>query len=291
MLRWFKCPDGQLTEAKECMSGVCRLGMRCAPLAYLRKCGAEREWKGTPSTTQLQNGTREAYLKITQDYAIDPQQRVWAILGTNAHGYLEEHSDTGKAETQMFVDDTSGTCDEIEKQPNGETWMIDYKTSGSFKAKKIVGLTLDRVEKLYDSDGVPVMDKKGKQREVKFFKLDPANADFGDYLYQLNRYRVMAKKTFDITIDRMMIMCFVRDGGLQMTVASGLENNFYYVEVPFVDDEVIEKYFNDKRDALLKALEEKKMPPVCSPTECWDGGKCEKYCEVKGFCTNNPYLK
>lgn len=267
------------------------MGMRCAPLAFLKKCGEQREWKGKPSTTQLINGTREAYLKLTEDYAVDPQQRVFAILGTNAHAELEEHSTTGNAECQMFVDDTTGIVDEIEKQENGEVWLIDYKTSGSYKAKRMTGLTLDREEKVFDSAGIPVCDKRGKQKVKKIFKLDPAKADFGDYLYQLNRYRVMATKTFGMKIDRMMIMCFVRDGGLQITKAGGLEDNFYYVEVPFVDDDVIEQYFNDKKHALLKSLADKTMPPLCNDVESWTGGKCLKYCEVKHLCKNNPYLE
>jgi hypothetical protein len=92
----FICPDSQKIKFEDCFK-ECRLKdslpcNRCKALPFLRKCSRQREWEGEPSTTQLLIGTREAWLKITRVYFINPDDRAFSILGTNAHSVLERQT-------------------------------------------------------------------------------------------------------------------------------------------------------------------------------------------------------
>ena len=92
--RYFKCPDGEICEIKDCLTS-CRLATelpagRCLSLRTLRLIAEQREWTGIPSTTQLLKGTREAYLELTEDYILDPQGTLFRVHGTKAHALLDQ---------------------------------------------------------------------------------------------------------------------------------------------------------------------------------------------------------
>jgi len=69
-------------------------------------------------------------------------------------------------------------------------------------------------------------------------------------------------------------------------VVGGIKN-IYFVNIPIVDNEEIVSYFTNKRDVLLKHLDDNTIPRRCDEKETWNGKKCEKYCEVRGLC---PYV-
>ena len=97
MLREYICPDGEKVRIEECLQG-CRLrseleGGRCLSRRVLKAISDRREWTGKPSVTQLINGTREEYLKITRDYAARPQELIPALFGSCCHAYLERYAD------------------------------------------------------------------------------------------------------------------------------------------------------------------------------------------------------
>ena len=84
-------------------------------------------------------------------------------------------------------------------------------------------------------------------------------------------------------ITRLWIFAVVRDGGTFSAKNRGVLENFYYIPIPILDDDVIRSYFSVKRLMLINALEKKEIPPECSPEECWNGRKCQM-CEVAETC-------
>lgn len=88
----FICPDGQHCEFSACLK-KCRLNERCNHISFLRQAAKVRKWTGTPSVTQLMNGTLQSYLEITNNFASEPDNHVYAILGTAVHTLLEQDMD------------------------------------------------------------------------------------------------------------------------------------------------------------------------------------------------------
>lgn len=287
MIKWITCPDGDRTTKEECLAGRCRLGRRCAPITYLQLVCREREWKGVPSVTQLIQGTREAYLKLTTDFATDPQGGTFRVLGTRGHTALEIDNDFSFTEEHFEGASIQGTADLLEKQENGEWWLIDHKTAGSYKVAKALGLT-KMEEPITDENGVQLKHKNGKPKKKVWYEATPESfakrdIDIKDWIYQLNAYRIAMEEQLKEKITRLFIFAVVRDGGTFSAKNRGIYENFYYIPIPILDDETINAYFNIKRAALIHALDKKEIPLECSPEECWSGRKCE-LCEVAEEC-------
>src|SRR3990167_5044454 len=103
MLKYFICPDNQLIEVKDCLKeNGCRMGERCGTRSYLQLASRERTWTGKPSTTQLIQGTLCAFLKLTKEYSVSPDQRAFMINGTKAHANLESSDDELSLLEQKF---------------------------------------------------------------------------------------------------------------------------------------------------------------------------------------------
>jgi hypothetical protein len=164
--------------------------------------------------------------------------------------------------------------------------LIDYKNTGSYKASKILGL-----QSRTESDPVEVYKRSGSwgvagsPKQIKVFYRDPVTADFGDWGWQINFYRLMLEKN-GYPVDNMYLQMTIRDGGVHAAKSRGVYNNIYLVEVPYINDDILRTKFLDKRDALLHSLETKTVPEICTPEETWDGRKCESYCPVREVC---PY--
>jgi hypothetical protein len=286
MKRWFKCPDGEKTVIGPCINGECRMGQRCAPLAYLRAVGDSREWSGKPSITQLTGGIREAYLTLRNPYVVDPNDSAFAVVGTNAHARMEKATPEGEAEQRMEAFGIVGRMDVIEKEPDGTMTIVDYKTHGSFAVAKVLGL--EREEGEFDSD-------RPKKKAIPVWKANPEKADWGTTAMQLNGYRILYEEQYKPNrINALKVFIIVRDGGLQVATSRGITRNIYYVDVPMIAMATVQEYFFTRRDLLLKALESGKVPRVCSDTECWNGAKCLKYCNVAQWCAefkDNAHLK
>ncbi len=121
-LKSFICPDGVMRQTSDCLAQCPRKEGRCLSLPTLTELGNAREWTGTPSTTQLLNPTRLEYLKIVHDYAIDPFERAFALLGTRHHRRLElvaKRIEGLYAEKKLGLDkDISGVLDLLEPIDN-----------------------------------------------------------------------------------------------------------------------------------------------------------------------------
>jgi len=126
-LKYALCPDGEQVEVEACLKRCRRPEGRCLTLptlhAVLRErekvvwgcpncgreitsqdeeflrveerpmicpdCRKEMDLVYLPSTTELLNGTRLSFLKLTKPYTVDPMERAFALLGTRHHQRLE----------------------------------------------------------------------------------------------------------------------------------------------------------------------------------------------------------
>ena len=94
------------------------------PKTYLNQVLSQREWTGTPSVTQLLNGTRQEYLKIMTEWGTDPDSASWLVLGIGAHKNLENSApEEADAELSLRTDYVTGITDLLEEKPDG-TWRI-----------------------------------------------------------------------------------------------------------------------------------------------------------------------
>lgn len=271
MIKNFICPDTTECNVKTCFD-KCRMSRRCSPVSYLKMVSEEREWAGIPSVTQLLNGTRESYLKLKYDYSISPDSMAFAISGTKKHERLEDHGNN--PELHMIYEGIQGTLDEIESD-----CLIDYKTSGSYKIAQCLGITTEKIPDGFYKNGKP------KFRSEKIETV----GDLGDWKLQVNMYRIMARETKGIEINSMKIFAIVRDGGTSIAKSRGIDRNIYMIDVPFMEDGTVLRYFFEKRDRLLEAMKSETVPPLCSDTESWDGRKCSGYCNVSKICSELNY--
>lgn len=278
--KYFLCPDNEETEIKKCLEEGCRIsaslpGGRCLSVRTLRLIADQRQWNGVPSTTQLLKGTREAYLELTTDYAINPQDAIFRIIGTKAHGVLDQYTGYGElAEERLFDEFSSGQFDLYD---NGV--LIDTKTSGSYKVMKALG---------YHQIEVPtgeVYKTGAKKGQIKTRKewAEGGRKDRLDWAIQLNDYR-MKLEALGFPVHTMAIECLIRDGNTWMAQSRGVNCNGILIQINRISDHWIRKYMMAKAKALHKALETGEVPPKCSYRETWGGRKCEKYCNVRETC-------
>lgn len=291
MMEWFICPDKQIVPVKDCLSS-CRMDERCLTLPTLHSISEERVWAGQPSTTQLLNGTMMEYLKLTVPYAIDPDSRAFALLGSTHHHWL---SDMAKklslpSEIAMTIDrDIFDLLEPGEDSVVGnETWILtDYKTWGSYRVAKALGMVEvgkqpDPSGERYKSSGK--WGKAGDPKMVPIFQRDAGRVDLWETELQLNRYRIMLEER-GIRISRMQIQITVRDGGLQVAHGRGIARNMYMVPIRRLDDGYVISYFEHKRDVLLECLEQHHPPASpCDVRESWEGARCKGYCDVSFSC-------
>ena len=313
--KWFKMPNGELMEIET----VVKEGLLVEhyPSPYIRECAEQRPWTGKPSTTQLIKGTRQAYLELFQDFAIDPDDQAFRIVGTWGHTGLELQAGEGEmAETKFSEGEISGIADHMELDPAepGSYIMDDYKVSGSFRVVKALGI-VKKTRPMVDENGEPVVYKKsgkwgkaGDPRTEDYYEADPKQVDLGDWKLQINFYRIRAQDELHVKISRMRIFVPVRDGGLMMARNRGITKKTYSFWVPRMDDDEVRAWFEKRRAALIgattgyamsieagdsaeKALLDN-IPEACSKDEAWDGNKCRGYCPVAEICTKhgNPFI-
>lgn len=279
----FICPDKESIGTKACLQ-ACRMEQRCLTRATLMViAGTSHEWDGVPHVTSLLNGTMMEYLKITRDYAIDPKDRAFALLGSSHHKLLESSSvqevEWGKQEQHTLGDNGSlselalnlgwiqGTLDLIEADGD-ELVLTDFKTWGSMRLarNKPVGVVFDP---------------------------RAGYVDLSDVTLQMNMYRIMAEQQYELVVSRMQVQCTVRDGGLAIATKRGVKENIYLIPVHMLPDNVVLSYFKTKAARLENAMEFTASSVLgagmsavepCSDDERWGGNRCRSYCEVASYC-------
>jgi hypothetical protein len=298
MLKWFKCPKGStvpIVEVKDCLSQAtdpdkCPNGDRCMTLECLSIIAQEREWHGVASTTQLINGTMLEFLKLTRDYAIDPQSRAWILIGLAHHAQVEAQAKKLGLIAEQALSVDRDIIDSL--KPNSEGWTItDNKTWGSYRVARALGLV--EIGKQPDPSGAVYRSsgkwgKAGSPKMISVFRSMPQEVDMREIELQLNNYRVKCKD-LGINVTRLQAQIVVRDGGLASASQRGIDRNMYKIPVKMLDDNFIRNYFGQKQSALLDALEQYKqnsayLPQPCSDIESWSGRRCSEYCDVNLHC-------
>lgn len=288
----FICPDGGEIPIEDCLK-KCRLQEkinpvtgdyyvpcgRCLSAPTLRKLSKQREWTGKPSTTQCLRGTREAFLTITKDYAVDPKSMMFALLGTQTHANLEDGMGESDLGEQRLDDGISTGAFDFYSPENGGT-LFDYKTYGSYVVAKTMGMGTQKVQVGWY--------KNGKPRYKSVITHGNAKHMF-DLAVQMNDYRMKIQKVLNKPVANMVCEIIVRDGNTYMATNRGITENAYLVPVGKISDHWMKLYMEKKSNDLIKAVETGKMPPPCKCRESWHGRKCKDFCPVNKYC--DAYLR
>jgi len=277
--KFFVCSDGEQISITDCLN-KCRMEWclpagRCLSIRTLRLIAEQREWTGKPSTTQLLKGTREAYLELTTEYAINPQDAIFRIIGTKSHGALDAYVGNNElGEERLESEFSTGQFDFYD---NGV--LIDTKTSGSYKVMKALGYYQANIEtgEYYKSGAKKGLPKTRKEIREGGYK------NRLDWAIQLNDYR-MKLEALGFPVHQMVIEALCRDGGTYIAQQRGITFNGTLIPINRISDHWIKRYMGAKHRALMQALETGEMPPQCRKRETWGGRKCEKYCDVKDTC-------
>jgi len=285
--KWFICPDKQQILIEDCLN-ACRMDERCSTLPYLRMIAYDRKFKGV-SPSMAGTGARQIFLKAVCDYAVDPQDRAFAALGTAVHGKLalSAYIHNVLSEEKLSDEQMQGIADVLEQdeQNPGYYVLTDYKTWGSYVVAKSLGIyTAD--EPILKEDGSPVLLKsgknKGKIKTRKVVKQDPNRADTYPTNLQLNRYRIFFEKA-GFPISRIQIQAIVRDGNTYIAKSRGVDRNIYIIPIELIGNHYTVAVY----DLLQKKVDmafKNGWIERCEDHENWNGMRCQKYCEVAEHC-------
>lgn len=252
----FICPDGEKIRFEDCFS-ECRLkdslpAERCKALPFLRRVSWQRKWNGNPSVTELLQGTREMWLKITCTYYINPDNRTYALLGTGIHGVLEKLTEGDHlSEERLIGDICSGQFDFYDGQAQ---ILYDYKTWGSYKLKNL---------------------NNPAQRASSLLQTS----------IQLSYYRDILKEHLPegYSIKKLAVQVINRDGGTWISFSRGISERSPLIILHGVSSHWVKKYLSKKRQMLEQALKND-YAPLCRRIETWNGKKCKGFCDVSEIC-------
>lgn len=286
MIKWFKVKKGEdwvFYDVKDVFAGK-HLDDLPFPMSYLKMIADERPWTGKPHVTDLINGPRLTYLKSVADYAVDPDDGSFRVMGIQAHKKLDGIGDT--SEILLEDDDVIGRTDLLEENGNGTYTLTDYKISGSYKVAKALGIYKKSVEVL-DKDGKPVIYKSGEKegqvrtRQQIFF--DPAKADTKDWSRQLNVYKYLIEKQLDIVVTKLQIFIIVRDGNTVNSSNNGVDRQTYLVPIKIYPADKVQEWIKKRSEELMAAFTTHN-PRECDAEESWEGRRCKDFCEVRSVC-------
>lgn len=286
--RFFICPDGQQIEITDCLAG-CRMAGelpagRCLSLRTLRLIGEQREWTGKPSTTQLLKGTREAYLEITTDYSLNPQDELWRVNGSKVHKLLEQYHDNALGEERLHDEICSGQFDFYDATDEA---LFDTKNWGSYKIMKALGLQQIEVP---TGEVYKTGPKKGQAKTRKKW-IEGGEPDLFNEEIQLNDYR-MKLEAAGFPVSKMFIEALCRDGNTYMAKQRGVEQAGVLIPIRKLTDREVKNYLWVKALALDAALTLGiTATEKCDARERWavgdePGRKCLRYCRVSHSCIN-----
>ena len=286
----FKCPrlGGQPISFSDCL-GEGKCPARCMSRSTLALMSQVRPWKPGDkySVTFLLNGTMYSYLLLKHDFYESPMEMSYRVLGTKVHSALENMDDElsiveekfGAGETMTGMAD----CIEIEK---GTNTLIDHKVTGHYKVMRALG-----VEK-FDVDTGEVYksgEKKG-QPKVKQVRRITENKDWGDWLLQINRYRLFFEAQ-GVRVDRMKIEAIIRDYSFAPKIEGYELKPIEFMEIPKLPDKEVLDYFEGKIAALNKALADDRWDEPCNEHERWNDRRCIKFCPTVEWCEHGKKIK
>lgn len=290
--KYFSCPDKETIPILDCLKYQgCRMPERCATLPFLRMIGFDRKWQGV-SPSSAGNGPRAIYLKATTDYTIDPNDRVWAAFGTSTHDNLAIHKYSSNVLTEQKLSDNEMTgiadCLEMDEWKPGYYVLIDYKTWGSFKVAKALGIISEKVEETVMEEGKPVILKSGKNKgkpktiQKTTIITDTSKADLKSEELQINRYRIFFE-SYQFPISRMQIQVVSRDGGTYVAKNRGIDRNLYVIPIRRLLNDTVLDFYRNLNTEVMEAFKTA-YARKCDSWESWDRRRCEGYCEVMEVC-------
>lgn len=277
----FLCSDGCEWPIEDCLQH-CRMHRRCMFLPTLRAIAnsLNRNLEGF-SVTELINGTREAYLKKTTNYTVDPKKRMFAMHGTAFHHINEQHTYGNiMAEERIYGDFASGQTDMYGELVNDNTLTLgDLKVTSSYKLMKALGMYKRDMPtgEVYKSG-----DKKGQPKTAKRLFTDGVRYVL-DWAIQVNFYRMLFESQ-GYKVDDMTIQAMCRDFSLQISTSRGITQEVYLIPIQRISDRWLNVYLGTKAKRLKEALNSQTMPTICSKRERWGGMKCSRYCDVSCSC-------
>jgi len=307
----FICPDGEKILFSACMED-CRLKDslplgRCKADPYLSRLARPRKWTGHPSTTQLIKGTREAWLEITREYYINPDDMAYAFSGTFSHAVLERFasSEDNLLEERLRDDICSGQFDFY----SGKSGVLyDYKTWGSYKVQQALGIKSGFKWVPKKKDGKVMYKTVNGEKKVAFWDKKPSltydcdvTRTFGvlETSIQLSDYRDKIRRILPegYEVRKLGIQAICRDSGLGIQKERGIKEKAPLIPVNGVSSHWVQAYLQRKRELLLMAIEKEHTAP-CRRSSRWYPSepskptfkeiltclKCSKYCTVKSFC-------
>lgn len=291
--KWFRCPDGERIDIEQCLTARgCRMSQRCATRPFLRLIGYDRKWQGV-SPSSAGNGPRMLYLKATVQYEVEPGSRVWAAIGTGTHGKLAVESYTQDVLSEEPLSDgkIQGIADVLEEDEDklGQFILSDYKTWGSYKVAKSLGIVSETVEEtVLNEEGKPVILKSGpnkgqpKTRQRKEIHIDPSRIDLRDTELQLNRYRILFEAS-GFPVSRLQVQAIPRDGGTYVAEGRGVTKNLYLIPIKRLPNKEVLDFYRVLAGEVTEAFKVG-YARKCSMWETWEGRRCEGYCEVVEEC-------
>lgn len=284
----FVCPNGQEVAIETCLEN-CPNKTRCMFLPTLRAIAKSSDRKlDEPTVTELLVGCREIYLKKTSDYAVNPQQTLYALYGQAIHTINEGHTDGDiLAEIRLHNDTTSGKFDMYGKILDEDEGVLgDLKVTSSYKIMKALG---------YYKKSVPTGEvyktgpKKGQPKFRQELFKDGVKHVL-EWAIQLNYYRMLLEAE-GFTVNRMYIQAMCRDTNLRIAAERGIDQTVYVIPINKISDRWMVRYFSFKSRKLKNALKAKELPPVCSDKERWHDRKCLDYCDVGSICPYGARLR
>ena len=257
------------------------------PKAVIAAANDHRKWDGHVHVTDLIAGTREVYLKYTNEIHEEVENCVHKIAGIGLGMAIQKFAPEGTTEVRVEWGGVVGRMDLVE-----DGVIYDFKHVGAYTVKKALGL-ISYDEDVLDEHGFTQTYKSGKKKDQKktrkAYRIDPDSVDLYPYDWQLNIYRFMLEqdgrnlgKKFT-----MSLQFFVRDGGTMAGSMHGVKNRYYDVDVPKITDSLIENFIKNQSQVLLDALDSDTLPGECQSDECWQGKKCESFCSVREICAEH----
>ena len=279
----FICPNNDRVLIAQCMS-LCPHCERCMAKPTLEAIAdsvKDRKLGRRYSVTELISGTREQYLKKTTDYAVNPQDHLFAMHGNAIHTMGEKTAEgTVLTEVRLSNDIYTGKIDAYGNVlGNGKKVLLDYKVTSSYKAMIALGLYKEDVPtgEVYKT-GV----KRGQPKTRKVWRNDGVRKLF-DWALQVNAYRMLLEQ-HNFPVDEMYIQIYVRDYSLRIASERNIDRPVYLLKINRISDRWLQRYFEAKKERLDVSLKQGKLPAFCSPRESWHGKKCTDYCDVYDEC-------
>jgi len=279
----FICPSKERIGISECLS-ACPNAIRCMGKPTLEAVANSVKDRGLGeiySVTELISGTREVYLKKTTDYAVDPQDQIFAMHGTAVHSICEKHSSSFTlTEVGLSNDIYTGQIDAYgDLLGNGKKILLDYKVTSSFKAAMALGYyKVDEPTGEFYKTGA----KKGQEKTRKVIKTGGVRHIL-EWAIQVNAYRMLLEE-HNFKVDDMHIQMYVRDYSLRIAAERNVEKPIYLIKVNRISDHWLKRYFAIKKRRLEEAMATGVLPYFCSKRESWSGRKCQDYCNVYEAC-------